>query len=523
MNARMLKVLTAAAVLAAPATSACNRGTAEGATSAAPEFVLVERRDMDIRAEASGLIEPIKLVEVKSKASGEVLRIHGETGDEVERGALLAEVDPRDVKNAFDQAEADRQVAVARLETSEAQLARIQELRTARVATEQELESAKLDEANSRAQKVKAETNLMLARERLGDVTIRAPITGTIISRTVEEGGIIASASQNVSGGTVLMLMADLAEMQVRALVDETDLGRIKAGMPARVTVEAFPERAFEGYVLKIEPQAVVEQNVTMFPVLVRLDNRERLLKPGMNADVVFEVAQRTDVVAVPNAAIINPQDAVAAGAVLGLSEDAVNNALRGGGSRMAAAPAAEGSQGGEGRPGGAESPQGAQQGRSPECTELFQRMREAGGADALSEADRAKLRECRPAGARGRGGRQGGGGVGSPGGGEMNGRGRSSGENDVRPAVVFVAAGTGVEARRITIGLNDFDFTEVVNGLEAGDRVVLMSVARIHAQQQELLNRTRERAAGAFTGNPQMGGGGPRGGGGGGGGGRGR
>ena len=156
MNARMLKVLTAAAVVAAPATSACNRGTAEGATSAAPEFAAVERRDMDIRAEASGLIEPIKLVEVKSKASGEVLRIHVETGDEVERGALLAEVDPRDVKNAYDQAEADREVAVARLETSEAQLARIQELRAARVATEQELESAKLDEANSRAQKVRA-------------------------------------------------------------------------------------------------------------------------------------------------------------------------------------------------------------------------------------------------------------------------------------------------------------------------------------------------------------------------------
>jgi HlyD family secretion protein len=247
-----------------------------------------------------------------------------------------------------------------------------------------------------------------------------------------------------------------------------------------------------------------------------------------MNADVVFEVAQRTDVVAVPNAAIINPQDAVAAGAVLGLSEDAVNEALRGA-TRMAAAPAAEVSPGGEagGRAAGAAASQGGAQGRSPECTALFQRMREAGGADALSEQDRAKLRECRPAGGRGRGGRQGGDGAGGPGGGEMNGRGRSSGENEVRPAVVFVEKTAGVEARRITIGLNDFDFTEVVNGLEPGDRVVLMSVARIQAQQQELLDRTRERAAGAFTGNPQMpggpGGGGPRGGGGGGGGGGGR
>src|SRR5690606_11892304 len=122
-------------------------------------------------------------------------------------------------------------------------------------------------------------------------------------------------------GGTPLMLMADLAQMQVRTLVDETDIGRIRPGQGARVLVEAYPGRVFAGEVLKIEPQAVVDQNVTMFPVLVLLDNRDRLLNPGMNAEVQVEIARREDVVTVPNAAIVGPRDLVAAGAVLGLSE----------------------------------------------------------------------------------------------------------------------------------------------------------------------------------------------------------
>src|SRR5690606_27307506 len=240
------------------------------------QLAVAERRSLEILAEAAGLIEPVRLVEVKSKASGEVLRIHVETGQDVERGALLVEIDPRDVRNSFAQAEADLAVAEARLATTEAQKQRVEELRKANVVTEQEYESAALEEANARAQLVKARTNLELARERLGDVTVRAPIDGTIIQRSVEIGTIIASASQNISGGTLLLTMADLSQMQVRTLVDETDIGQIRPGQTARVMVEAYPGRVFTGEVLKIEPQAVVDQNVTMFPVLVLLDNAER-------------------------------------------------------------------------------------------------------------------------------------------------------------------------------------------------------------------------------------------------------
>jgi HlyD family secretion protein len=523
----MLNSWAAAATLAAlPLIAACNRN-ASGETSMAREFAVAQRRDMDIRAEASGLIQPVRLVEVKSKASGEVLRIHVETGDKVERGALLAEVDPRDVNNGFEQAQADLDVAKARLETSKAQKARVEELVKARVATPQELEAAALDEANSAAQLVKAQTNLMLANERKGDVTIRAPIAGTIISRTVEEGGIIASASQNVSGGTVLMLMADLAEMQVRALVDETDLGRIVPGMPAQVSVEAYADRPFEGRVLKIEPQAVVEQNVTMFPVLVMLDNREGLLKPGMNGDVVFQVAQRRGVLTIPNAAIINPRDAEAAGQVLGLSADAIRESLASN-NRGGERPSGEGN----GRPSDnaattrpvsdvtrpAENSEGATP-QSADCAALLQKMRAGGGSESLTDEERTKVRECRPRGGGGGRGRRGG-----PGSGEFDGPGGDA-DRPTRPAVVFVADSAGaLSARRIILGLNDYDNSEVVSGLEEGERVVLISVARMQAQQQEFNNRAAQRATGAFTGQgaPQGGPGGFGGGGGGGGGGRG-
>ena len=116
--------------------------------------------------------------------------------------------------------------------------------------------------------------------------------------------------------------------MQVRTLVDETDVGKFQAGLSATVTVDAFPNRPFTGTVLKIEPQAQTEQNVTMFPVLVRIDNKEGLLRPGMNAEVEVHVGQRDSVLAVPNAALRTARDVGSAAQVLGLSPAAVQQQL---------------------------------------------------------------------------------------------------------------------------------------------------------------------------------------------------
>ena len=211
---RLMKIWNIALLL--PVLAAC--GTGEAGEAPNIQSVAVMRGDLLITAEAPGNVEPIRKVEVKSKASGEILRLYVDIGDEVKSGALLAEIDPRDVRNAFAQANADLEVAQARIDISKAQLGRSQELLESGVVSVQEHESRNLDFANAQATLIKARTNLELAQLRPADVTIRAPIAGTILEKNVEEGQVIQSASQNVAGGTTLLVMANLDVVQVRTL-----------------------------------------------------------------------------------------------------------------------------------------------------------------------------------------------------------------------------------------------------------------------------------------------------------------
>lgn len=513
------------------------------------------RDDLRLVAEATGLMEPVRTVEVKSKASGEILRLHVDTGDQLAPGALLAEIDPRDVRNDFNQAEADLNVAQARVEISTAQLERSRLLLEAGVITEQEHESANLDFANAQANLVKATTSKELAELRLSDVTIRAPMAGTIIQKSVEEGQVIQSASQNVSGGTTLFMMANLAEMQVRTLVDETDVGQISADLTATVTVEAFPGRTFAGIVDKIEPQAEVQQNVTMFAVIVMIDNRGGLLKPGMNAEVEILVAERPNALLIPNNALVQFQEMAPAAMVLGMDPDAIEMdrsvfanlraSLPGSsgppGGFMAAPDGARGGLAGRGAMGGMDGNARLQELRAQLASgeisreEMRERMMQAraenGGPDAgMNGAPGADA--GRPgAGAEAGDGRRAGGrmGVGAgtgdgmmgmgPGAGQgmMDGMGAGFGgfagrrelEGAPRPAITFVVSADGtIEPRPILIGVNDWDNTEVVAGLEEGEEVALIGAAQLQAQQQEFIDRMRERMGGS-----PFGGGTPRGG----------
>ena len=435
----------------------------------AMETAAAELRDLEIRVEATGTVEAVTTVEVKSRASGEVRQVFVESGDFVQRGMLLTEIDPRDVRNAYAQAEADLQSARVRMNTTEAQLKRVEELREAKAATQQEYEAALDAAASARTAVVRGQTNLELAQERLGDVSIRAPISGTVIERTVEPGQIIASATGNVSGGTTLMRLANLEEIRVRMLVDETDIGRLTPGQAAQVSVEAYPTRTFRGVLEKIEPLAIIDQNVTMFPVLVRLANPGSVLKPGMNAEVVIDIARRDGAVTVPNGAITGIRDARDVAEALGLGEDAVEAALRPAGATPVRSSAGEPAAG---------------DGAAVDCRALFTRMREGGGRDALSDAERTQLAACRQQ----MGGRRGQGGA-------------AQEQADQRPGVVFVQTASGIQPRRVTVGLSDWEYTEVVDGLEAGERVVLVSVAQLQQQQQEMAERMRERTGGGMFG----------------------
>jgi HlyD family secretion protein len=382
--------------------------------------------DLEILVEASGSIEPVRNVEVKSLASGEITRLYVDVGDEVQPGDLLAEVDPRDVRTAYRQAEADLGVAEARVEISRTQLRRSEDLFAAGVITEQEVENARLEYQNTEAQYIRTQSAFELAELRLNDVTIRAPLAGTILAKNVEEGAVIQSASGNVSGGSVLFQMAALEQMQVRTNIDETDVGKIREGLYATLTVEAYPNQDFVGQVLKVEPQAVVSSNVVQFPVIITLDNSAGLLKPGMNAEVEILIDRANGVMTVPNIALYGIDDVKTVAEALGVGEAELEAAGAGGGDYQGTT--------------------GATWQQGPRRSDR-QRERDAALED-VQAADGAIIRTS--------------------------------------SAYVFVLDETGMpKPREIVVGLTDYEDTQVISGLSPEDQIVILTPAQLRAQQQ--------------------------------------
>lgn len=291
----------------------------------------VERRTIEVAVSSAGIVEPLATIEVKSKASGEVLELLVETGDTVEQGALMVSIDPRTVRNRLDQSNAELKAAMSRREIAQTQKARAESLVAAGTLTQSDLEQSVLDLANAEAQVVTSRVSVENARIAVDDTDIRAPISGTIIFKPVEKGQVITSPTQDFSGGTMLMQMADLSAVQIRSLVDETDIGKVRPGMTASVLVAAYPNQPFPGEVIKIEPQAVVEQNVTMFAVLISIQNPDGLLMPGMNAEVEVSIVRSENVMTIPVMALRTNRDLASTATILGRSEDDIRNALANG------------------------------------------------------------------------------------------------------------------------------------------------------------------------------------------------
>ena len=325
-----------------------------GGDTPAPRYesATVTRGDLEVTVEASGTIEPIADVEVKSKASGEILALEAEIGDTVEAGTLLVRIDPRTPRNLVDQAQAELNAARQREKTAQTQLERGEKLRENAWINQSELETLELEVANTRAAAVAARVTLENARIELEDTEVRAPASGTILTRLVERGQVISSPTRDVGGGTVILTMANLTRVRARVRVDETDIGKLEAGVPARIQVAAFPGREFEGAVEKIEPQAVVDQNVTMFAVLINVANEDGLLRPGMNVDATFNVAERPGVLTLPVMALRAARDIDATAQILGLDAEALRAEVSAGGARTRGR--GPGASGGSGARGGA-------------------------------------------------------------------------------------------------------------------------------------------------------------------------
>ncbi|HKK27700.1 MAG TPA: efflux RND transporter periplasmic adaptor subunit [Gemmatimonadota bacterium] len=437
----------------------------------------VQKQDIVSSVEATGTIEPILTIDIKSQASGEVLQMPVDIADTVSKGQLLARIDPRNVQNAYDQARANLDVAQAQAKIAADRLERSQALADSGAITKDELQTAILNDATAKADLVKAQTNLELATKQVNDATVRAPMSGTIITKDVEPGTIITSTNM-VTGGTTLLQMADLSTVQVRTLVDEIDIGRVKPGLPAEITVEAYPERAFHGTVLKVEPQAVVQQNVTQFAVLTRIDNEDNLLMPGMNADVTIVIGRRDSVLALPNAGIKTPDEARQLVDALGMDPSVLHASVPAEGSGASAAAAGDSSvraaPGGQAAAGqqsadddGLPSPEKIRSMSPDERRKLFQSLTADQRRKLVERIRRMREQQQKT----------------------------QSNPSTPKDAFVFVQNAQGrITLEPIRIGLSSLDYTQILAGLNEGDQVLEVPLSLV--QQQQLLQRFRQRSA---------------------------
>ena len=293
-------------------------GFTRGGTKIDPsKLAKVEKGDLAKSVVATGKIEPITKVEIKSKASGIVEKLYVEYGDHVKAGQLLAELDKEQIQAQVRESQAALAAAEADYERSKVDalgvdiptLKRAYE-RAQGMAKEGVVSSSALDDtqrayemsvnkqavakaqlAVNKAKVEQARAQLANQRENLSYTTIVAPIDGIILSRDVEVGDAVSSILVLGSGATLVMTLGDTHEVYVKGKVDESDIGKVYLGQPARIKVESFKDKTFTGKVTKISPMGVEKDNVTTFEVRVSIDNPGGELKAAMtaNAEIILE------------------------------------------------------------------------------------------------------------------------------------------------------------------------------------------------------------------------------------------
>ena len=284
---------------------------------------------LEVSIEASGVIEAISSVEIKSKASGEVLFLGAEVGDFVDKGFMLAQIDQRTANNIVDQTMSDLDAAKVRLINAESQYERGIELHKNSSISDKDFEDIKENYAQAKSTLVRNEVSYENAKISLDDTVVKSPINGTVISRPVEVGQVISSPTSAFGEGSILMTMADLSKVRVRALVDEIDVGKVSIGQTVSIKVAAYRDKEFIGTVSKIEPKAYIQQNVTTFPVLIDINNKDNLLLIGMNTDVVIEILNKDVTLSVPTMSLRTRKDIYTAASLLDIKKENIDLFLK--------------------------------------------------------------------------------------------------------------------------------------------------------------------------------------------------
>jgi HlyD family secretion protein len=260
---------------------------------------------------ANGTLNPVTLVNVGTQVSGTVKKLHVDFNDLVAKGQILAELDDAIYSAQVRQSDASMASARAALQLARANETRMQELFRQEYVSRQEL-----DQAVQAREAAAAQLRLVSAqndrdRANLGYSVIRSPVSGVVVDRQIDVGQTVAASFQTP---TLFKIAQDLTQMQIYTTFAEADIGAIRVGQPVRFNVDAFPNRSFQGKVKQVRLNPTTQQNVVTYNVVVAVENPEKLLMPGMTAYVNIAVAQRKDVLLVPNTALRFKPDSAMSG-----------------------------------------------------------------------------------------------------------------------------------------------------------------------------------------------------------------
>jgi HlyD family secretion protein len=285
-----------------------------GSNSAAEEIPMfkeipVKRGTFISTVTANGVVVPIDRIELKSKASGLIEELHAEVGDHVKKGDLICRLDQKDELAAVGQAQADYDIAQAELANAKQAYERNEQLYAEHLVSDEERDQVDLNLAVAKGKLFQTKTILDRAQERLSESIVRSPIDGLILQKYVEQGQIIASGVSNVSGGTPIVDVADMRNVYIKAGVDEIDIGRIRVGQTGTVVAEAYPNQTFTGEIVRIAPEARIEQNVTLFDIVLEVKNPDEKLKSGMNTTLEVTLEKKQDVLLIPKMMLLPTVD----------------------------------------------------------------------------------------------------------------------------------------------------------------------------------------------------------------------
>lgn len=261
----------------------------------------VGRGDIVETVSANGTVNPVVLVSVGTQVSGTAVKVHADFNDTVAENQVLVELDPAAYEARVRQTRAALDAAQASLELAQSNEARSRDLFDKGYVARQDLDQSRQALKSARAQVEQVRAQVADAEVDLRNSVIRSPVSGVVVARTVEEGQTVAASFQTPE---LFKIAGDLKQMLIHTTFAEADIGRIAPGQPARFTVDAHPDRSFEGKVRQVRLNPTTTQNVVTYDVVIDVDNRDQLLLPGMTAYVNIELSRAADVLRVPNSAL---------------------------------------------------------------------------------------------------------------------------------------------------------------------------------------------------------------------------